>query len=43
MQPVIMLTALGNTDDVILGFDSGADDYLKKPLSFANYWYELMH
>lgn len=34
MQPVIMLTALGNTDDVMLGFDSGADDYLKKPFEF---------
>lgn len=34
LQPVIMLTALGNTDDVMLGFDSGADDYLKKPFEF---------
>lgn len=29
--PIIMLTALGTTDDKIEGFDSGADDYLVKP------------
>lgn len=29
--PVIMLTALGSTDDKIEGFDAGADDYLVKP------------
>jgi len=29
--PVIMLTALGNTDDKLEGFDAGADDYLVKP------------
>ncbi len=34
MQPVIMLTALGSADDVMLGFDSGAGDYLKKPFEF---------
>jgi two-component system, OmpR family, copper resistance phosphate regulon response regulator CusR len=32
--PVIMLTALGTTDDKILGFDSGVDDYLVKPFEF---------
>jgi DNA-binding response OmpR family regulator len=32
--PVLMLTALSSTDDVVLGFDSGADDYLVKPFSF---------
>ena len=32
--PVIMLTALGATDDKIEGFDSGADDYLVKPFEF---------
>lgn len=29
--PIIMLTALGTTDDKIQGFDAGADDYLVKP------------
>ncbi len=31
---ILMLTALGNTDDKILGLDSGADDYLVKPFEF---------
>lgn len=29
--PIIMLTALGTTDDKLQGFDAGADDYLVKP------------
>jgi DNA-binding response OmpR family regulator len=29
-----MLTALGTTDDKLLGFDAGADDYLVKPFEF---------
>lgn len=29
--PVLMLTALGATDDKLEGFDSGADDYMVKP------------
>lgn len=32
--PVIMLTALGTTDDIVGGLDAGADDYLIKPFSF---------
>ena len=32
--PVLMLTALGSTDDKIEGFDAGADDYLIKPFNF---------
>jgi two-component system, OmpR family, copper resistance phosphate regulon response regulator CusR len=31
---IIMLTALGTTDDKIMGFDSGVDDYLVKPFEF---------
>lgn len=29
--PIILLTALGTTDDKVEGFDAGADDYLVKP------------
>lgn len=32
--PIIMLTALGSTDDKLDGFDAGADDYLVKPFDF---------
>lgn len=32
--PVLMLTARGNTDDKVRGFDLGADDYLVKPFQF---------
>ncbi|MBS4012316.1 MAG: response regulator transcription factor [Bacteroidetes bacterium] len=32
--PIIMLTALGSTDDKVSGFESGADDYLVKPFEF---------
>lgn len=32
--PIIMLTALGTTDDKVDGFDAGADDYLVKPFDF---------
>lgn len=29
--PILMLTALGRPDDVVNGFEAGADDYLPKP------------
>jgi DNA-binding response OmpR family regulator len=29
-----MLTALGTTDDKLMGFEAGADDYLVKPFEF---------
>lgn len=31
--PIILLTAKGNEDDKVQGFDAGADDYLTKPFS----------
>jgi two-component system copper resistance phosphate regulon response regulator CusR len=33
-KPVLILTALGTTDDKIVGFEAGADDYLVKPFEF---------
>jgi two-component system, OmpR family, copper resistance phosphate regulon response regulator CusR len=35
ITPVLMLTALGETDDKVQGFDAGADQYLTKPFQFA--------
>jgi len=32
--PIIMLTALGSADDVVKGFNLGADDYITKPFTF---------
>lgn len=32
--PIILLTALGSTDDMVRGFELGADDYITKPFSF---------
>jgi DNA-binding response OmpR family regulator len=33
--PIIMLTALGTEGDVVAGLEAGADDYVVKPLRFA--------
>jgi len=33
--PVLMLTGYGESSDVLKGFDSGCDDYLKKPYKFT--------
>ena len=32
--PILMLSALGTTDDKVIGLDAGADDYLVKPFEF---------
>ena len=32
--PILMLTALGTPENVAIGLDSGADDYLPKPFKF---------
>jgi DNA-binding response OmpR family regulator len=33
--PVLMLTARGRSEDVVKGFEAGADDYLPKPFDLA--------
>src|SRR5947209_10948601 len=33
--PVLMLTARGRPEDVLRGFEAGADDYLPKPFELA--------
>lgn len=33
--PILMLTAKGQEDDIVLGLKLGADDYVKKPFSVA--------
>jgi DNA-binding response OmpR family regulator len=32
--PIIMLTALGTTENIVTGLDNGADDYIVKPFKF---------
>ncbi len=34
VTPVLMLTALGMSDDIVAGLEAGADDYLPKPFRF---------
>ncbi|MGL4632660.1 MAG: response regulator transcription factor [Leadbetterella sp.] len=33
--PILMLTALGTSEDIVTGLDSGADDYLPKPFELS--------
>ena len=33
MVPIVMLTAKGDTHDVVLGLEAGADDYMVKPFN----------
>ena len=35
--PILMLTALSTTDDKLVGFEAGADDYLAKPFDFKEF------
>lgn len=39
--PIIMLTALGTTDDKVEGFDAGANDYLVKPFDFRELYVRI--
>lgn len=34
-HPILMLTALGTTENIVTGFEYGADDYMVKPFKFA--------
>ncbi len=36
--PVVLLTARGEEVDRIIGLEMGADDYISKPFSPANWW-----
>jgi DNA-binding response OmpR family regulator len=40
--PVIMLTALGTSDNVVSGLENGADDYVVKPFKFAELLARIM-
>ena len=33
VTPILMVTALGTTDDIVAGLDAGADDYITKPFN----------
>lgn len=37
LTPILMLTAKDSVKDKVLGLNSGADDYLTKPFSFAEF------
>src|SRR5262249_15950450 len=39
--PIIMLTALGTTDDKVGGFDAGANDYLVKPFDLRELYVRI--
>lgn len=39
--PIIMLTALGTTDDKVEGFDAGADDYMVKPFDLRELYVRI--
>jgi DNA-binding response OmpR family regulator len=39
--PIILLTALGTTDDKVGGFDAGANDYLVKPFDFRELYVRI--
>jgi len=36
MVPIIMLSAKGDTHDVVMGLEAGADDYMVKPFRHAS-------
>ncbi len=38
VTPVLMLTALGMSDDIVTGLESGADDYMSKPFRFNEFY-----
>jgi len=39
--PIVMLTAKGDTHDIVKGLEAGADDYMVKPSSLQNLLLEL--
>ena len=41
--PVLLLTGFGEAKDVVLGFQTGCDDYLPKPYTFEVLYVRLLH
>ncbi len=37
MTPILMMTALGEVDQKVMGFESGADDYMTKPFDLREF------
>ena len=40
--PILMLTALGDSQDVVEGLEAGADDYLSKPYDLEVLWARIL-
>jgi CheY-like chemotaxis protein len=41
--PVIFISALNDTNDLVKAFQSGGVDYITKPFKLRRFWHELQH